>query len=66
MTTTHFSLFRPMEVSLGDTNGNGSVASNDVSVTQSKVGQTVTASTFREDVRAGFSVSVAELLTLAP
>ena len=50
MATTHFSLFRPMEVLLGDINDNGSVASNDVSVTQSKVGQAVTASTFYEDV----------------
>ena len=40
----------PMGILLGDTNNNRSVGSNDVTVTQSKVGQAVTMSTFREDV----------------
>ena len=40
----------PMGVLLGDTNKNGSVASNDVTLTQSKVGQIVSKTTFREDV----------------
>jgi hypothetical protein len=40
----------PMGVLLGDTNNNGSVASTDVSLTQSKVGQAVSKTTFREDV----------------
>ena len=44
----------PMGVLLGDTTNNGSVTSsgspNDVTLTQSKVGQSVTSSTFREDV----------------
>jgi CSLREA domain-containing protein len=40
----------PMGVLLGDTNNNRSVTSNDVSLTQSKVGQAVSKTTFREDV----------------
>jgi len=40
----------PMGVLLGDTTGNGSVTSADVTLTQSKVGQTVNGSSFREDV----------------
>jgi hypothetical protein len=40
----------PMGVLFGDTNNNGSVASTDVSLTQSKVGQAVSKTTFREDV----------------
>ena len=40
----------PMGVLLGDTNNNGSVTSNDVTLTQSKVGQVVSKTTFREDV----------------
>jgi len=40
----------PMGVLLGDTTGNGSVASNDVTLTQSEVGQAVSATNFREDV----------------
>jgi hypothetical protein len=40
----------PMGVLLGDTNNNGSVAVTDVSLTQSKVGQAVSKTTFREDV----------------
>ena len=40
----------PMGVLFGDTNNNGSVASNDVTLTQSKVGQIVSKTTFREDV----------------
>ena len=39
-----------MGVLLGDTNNNRLVGSNDVTLTQSKVGQAVTMSTFREDV----------------
>ena len=58
MATRHFSLFRPMEVLLGDINDNGSVASNDVSVTQSKVGQTITASTFHEDVTVDVAIEL--------
>ena len=40
----------PMGVLFGDTNNNGSVTSNDVTLTQSKVGQVVSKTTFREDV----------------
>lgn len=40
----------PMGVLLGDTGNNGSVASNDVSLTQSKLGQTTGTPNFREDV----------------
>ena len=40
----------PMGVLLGDTDNNRSVTSNDVSLTQSKVGQAISTSDFREDV----------------
>jgi CSLREA domain-containing protein len=40
----------PMGVLLGDTDNNGSVTSNDVTLTESKVGQTVNGTDFREDV----------------
>ena len=44
----------PMGVLLGDTNNNGFVTStgspNDVTLTQSKVGQILSGSNFREDV----------------
>jgi CSLREA domain-containing protein len=40
----------PMGVLLGDTNNSRSVTSNDVSLTQSKVGQTTNGTNFREDV----------------
>jgi len=40
----------PMGVLLGDTNSDRSVTDADVTLTQSKVGQAVTKSTFREDV----------------
>ena len=40
----------PMAVLLGDTNNNGSVTSTDVTLTQSKVGQAVNGTNFREDV----------------
>ena len=39
-----------MGVLLGDTNNNRLVGSNDVTLAQSKVGQAITMSTFREDV----------------
>jgi hypothetical protein len=39
-----------MGVLLGDTTGNGSVNSSDISQTQSQSGQPVTAGNFREDV----------------
>jgi Dockerin type I domain len=40
----------PMGVLLGDTNKSGSVTSSDVTLTQSKVGQTANSTNFREDV----------------
>src|SRR5205085_6702491 len=51
----------PMGVLLGDTNGDGSVtstgSSNDVTLTQSKVGHAVTKSTCREDVTLDGSIN---------
>jgi hypothetical protein len=47
----------PMGVLLGDTNNNRSVTSDDVTLTQSKVGQAVTKSTFREDVNLDGSIN---------
>ena len=46
----------PMGVLLGDTTGNGAVKSGDVTLTQSKAGQTVDASNFREDVTIDGSI----------
>jgi hypothetical protein len=39
-----------MGILFGDTNNTGSVNSNDVTLTQSKVGQGISATNFREDV----------------
>jgi hypothetical protein len=46
----------PMGVLLGDVTGDGSVASKDVTLTQSKVSQAVSKSTFREDVTVDGSI----------
>lgn len=51
----------PMGVLLGDTGNNGSVASNDVSLTQSKVGQTTGTSNFREDVNLDGVINSADV-----
>ncbi len=47
----------PLGVLLGDVNGDGSVTQKDVTRTQSKVGQAVNKSTFREDVTVDGSIS---------
>ena len=51
----------PFGLLIGDVSGNGSVTSNDVSTTQSKVGQPVTKTTFREDVTLDGSISSADV-----
>jgi len=47
----------PMGILFGDTNNTGSVTSNDVTLTQSKVGQSVGATNFREDVTLDGSIN---------
>ena len=47
----------PLGVLLGDVNGDGSVTQKDVTRTQSKVGQAVNKSTFREDVTLDGSIN---------
>ena len=47
----------PMGVLLGDTNKTSSVTSDDVTLTQSKVGQAVNATSFREDVTVDGSIN---------
>jgi len=42
----------PMSILIGDTNANGTVNASDVSLTKSRVGQSVSGSNFREDVNA--------------
>jgi hypothetical protein len=54
----------PMGVLLGDTNRTGSVTSNDVTLTQSKVGQTVNGTDFREDVDLNGSINSTDVQTV--
>ena len=51
----------PMAVLVGDTNGNGSVNSSDVSQTKLQSGQTVTSSNFREDVNANGTINSSDV-----
>jgi hypothetical protein len=51
----------PMGVLLGDTTGNGAVNSSDIAQTQSKSGQTVTSSNFREDVTVNGSINSSDI-----
>ena len=50
-----------MGVLLGDTTGNGSVNSSDISQTKSQSGQTVTASNFRQDVTVNGSINSSDI-----
>jgi hypothetical protein len=50
----------PMGVLLGDTTGNGSVTSSDVTQTKSASGQTATASNFREDVTVNGGINASD------
>jgi hypothetical protein len=47
----------PMDVLLGDVNGNGIVSNGDVSLVQAQVAQPVTSSNFRDDVNANGIIS---------
>ena len=51
----------PMSVLQGDTSGNGSVSSTDVSQTKSQSGQAVTVSNFREDVVVNGSINATDV-----
>ena len=51
----------PMGVLLGDTNGNKSVNSSDVSQTKSKSGQAVSANNFRTDVTVSNSINSSDV-----
>jgi hypothetical protein len=50
-----------MGVLIGDVNGNGVVNASDVSLAKSQIGQTVTASNFREDVNAGGTINAGDV-----
>ena len=54
----------PMSVLLGDTTGNGTVNSSDVSLTKLKSGQAVDASNFRADVTANGSINSSDVSTV--
>jgi hypothetical protein len=51
-------------VLLGDTTGNGTVNSSDISQTQSQSGQVVTSSNFREDVTVNGSINSSDISTV--
>ena len=51
----------PIAVLVGDTNGNGSVNSSDVSQTKLQSGQAVTASNFREDANANGTINSSDV-----
>jgi len=51
----------PMEVLLGDTNGNGVVNATDIAQTKGQVGQAVTSGNFREDVNTDGTVSSSDV-----
>jgi len=47
----------PIGILFGDTNNNRSVTSNDVTLTQSKIAQAISTSTFREDVNLNGAIN---------
>ena len=51
----------PIGILLGDTNGNGSVNSSDLSQTKAQSGHAVTSSNFREDVTANGSINGSDI-----
>ena len=51
----------PMALLLGDTTGDGSVNSADITLTKSKSGQTVDATNFRNDVNVDASLNSADI-----
>ena len=50
-----------MSVLIGDTNGNGTVNSTDVSQTKQQSGQAVTSANFREDINANGSINATDI-----
>jgi Dockerin type I domain len=54
----------PMGMLFGDTNNNKSVSSTDVTLTQSKVGQALSAANFREDVDINGSINSTDVQTV--
>jgi CSLREA domain-containing protein len=54
----------PMGVLFGDTNNNKAVSSTDVTLTQSKVGQALSAANFREDVDINGSINSTDVQTV--
>jgi hypothetical protein len=54
----------PMGVLLGDTSGNGTVSSTDVSQTKLKSGQAVDATNFRTDVSVNGSINSSDVTTV--
>jgi hypothetical protein len=54
----------PMGVLLGDTTGNGSVNSTDISLTKLKSGQAIDSSNFREDVTVSNSINSSDVSTV--
>jgi hypothetical protein len=54
----------PMRILVGDTTGNGSVNSTDVSQTKLQSGQAVTASNFRQDVSANGTLNATDVSTV--
>ncbi|MEP7014721.1 MAG: dockerin type I domain-containing protein [Verrucomicrobiota bacterium] len=51
----------PMSVLVGDTNGNGSVNSSDVSQTKSRIGQLIDVTNFRSDVNVNGSINATDV-----
>jgi hypothetical protein len=51
----------PMSILIGDTTGNGSVNSTDVSQTKAESGKSVTSANFREDVTANGSINSSDV-----
>ena len=51
----------PMSILTGDVNGNGAVNASDVSLTKSRIGQSVNATNFRADVSAGGAINATDV-----
>ena len=51
----------PMGILLGDTSGNGTVSSTDVTQTKSQTGQAINASNFREDVAVNGTINASDV-----
>jgi hypothetical protein len=51
----------PMSLLIGDVNGNGAVNASDVSLTKSRLGQSLDATNFRSDVNANGSINATDV-----